>query len=69
MKTASAETPLRLHEYYAKEDFNPCYFRVRDQAEYERHFAKRVNLYVNKLRIPQLFWKDRDVLEVGPGVR
>lgn len=62
MKNVSEET---LYNYYKKHDFNPTTFSLKTENELLIHKTKRNNLYVNKLGLPNLVWKDTNVLEVG----
>ncbi|MBM7866694.1 methyltransferase domain-containing protein [Heliobacterium gestii] len=52
-------------DFYKQEAFNPTSFDISDEETYRDHARKRMNLYVNRLKLPQALWKDRQVLEVG----
>ena len=56
---------MKLHEYYINNKFNPTTFDILSEEKLTRHRVKRDNLYVKKLSIPNLVWKNAKVLEVG----
>ncbi|MHC4587619.1 MAG: class I SAM-dependent methyltransferase [Planctomycetota bacterium] len=54
-----------LVEYYEKNRFIPTTFDIMTSERLDVHRMKRENLYVNKLSIPNLVWRNAKVLEVG----
>lgn len=56
---------MELHEYYRHNKFNPTTFDISSDDKLRLHRIKRNNLYVNKLSIPNMIWKNLRVLEVG----
>ena len=54
-----------LIEYYQKNNFNPVPIALQEQAAWESHFAKRLNLYQRHLGIPLSLLRDCSVLEFG----
>lgn len=58
-------TTQSLLSYYQEHNFNPVPITVEDQAAWESHFAKRLNLYQRHLGIPLSLLRDRSVLEFG----
>lgn len=56
---------LSQADYYKTENFNPTEFLIETDKAFRAYFQKRMNLYAHRLNIPQGFWKNRSVLEVG----
>ena len=54
-----------LVEYYKENKFIPTTFDIMTSERLNVHRMKRENLYVNKLSIPNLIWKNAKVLEVA----
>lgn len=54
----------RLH-YYQERRINPVPIELADAASWDRHVAKRRNLYQQHLGIPLSLLRDRSVLEFG----
>lgn len=52
-------------EYYKQHAFNPTAFSIEDDAVFQDHYRKRMNLYERRLKIPRGFWNGKHVLEVG----
>lgn len=52
--------------YYKANEFNPTRLSVEKLGYFADLWAKRMNLYNNRLKIPQGFWKGAHVLEIGP---
>ena len=55
----------RLFDYYQKNQFIPTTFDIMSREKLAQHRRKRENLYVNKLSLPKLIWREAKVLEVG----
>lgn len=55
-----------LYHYYKKNDFCPIGIDLYDKKNLEMHTKQRNNLYINKLHLPSLIWRNAKVLEVGP---
>lgn len=56
-----------LYSFYSKYDFNPTGFSLETEKQFGIQAAKRNNLYVNKLSLPNLIWRNANVLEIGCG--
>ena len=56
---------ISLVEYYQKNQFIPTTFDIMSEDKLEQHRRKRENLYVNKLSIPNMTWRNACVLEAG----
>lgn len=63
---SNKKNKLTLHDYYKKYDINPIEIDLYNKKNLELHIKQRNNLYVNKLHLPLLIWKNSEVLEVGP---
>ena len=57
--------PTSLLAYYQQNRFNPVPIALEDQAAWDSHFAKRLNLYQRHLGIPLSLLRDRSILELG----
>lgn len=57
----------KLFEFYKKHQFIPTTFDILSDENFRRHQLNRENLYVNKLMIPSIVWRNAKVLEVGCG--
>lgn len=56
---------MKIHEYYKNKNINPTGFELTTKEQLDEHRRKRYNLYVNKLHIPNIIWKDARVLDCG----
>ena len=52
-------------DYYEKQSVS-IDVPILSRADFQNHRRKRFNLYINKLNIPQSFWRNARILEVGP---
>jgi SAM-dependent methyltransferase len=64
-KQNPAALPGSLLDYYQQNRFNPVPIALENQAAWESHRAKRLNLYQRHLGIPLAMLRDRSVLEFG----
>jgi len=53
-------------DYYSKTSLNTTQVSLSTKEEWENHRNKRCNLYIKKLNLPQIIWKNSQVLEIGP---
>lgn len=64
-KSKATASPRSLLDYYQQNRFNPVPIVLEEQAVWESHYAKRLNLYQKHLGIPLYLLRDRSVLEFG----
>jgi len=54
-----------LYDYYVEKNFNPTLIDLESKDKLITHFFKRLNLYVNKLKLSPLMFRNANVLEIG----
>lgn len=54
-----------LSDFYTEEKFNPTFIDVDNKQKLRTHYAKRLNLYTNKLKLSPALFKDALCLEFG----
>jgi len=60
------KTPKTLYQYYRDRDFSPTHANFKTEEELGKYQEHRYDLFLNKLKLPPLMFRNTRLVEFGP---